>query len=61
MDAIIIIVVCSFIYFIPTICANYLGHKNTIAIFLLNLLAGWTLIGWIGSIVWAFMEGQEKR
>lgn len=40
-------------YFIPTIVATSKGHKNALAIFVLNLFLGWTLIGWVGSLVWA--------
>jgi hypothetical protein len=40
------------LYFYPSICA--MGeHPKAMPIFALNLLAGWTLIGWIGSFVWA--------
>lgn len=40
-----------FVYFIPT----FVGweKKNRTAIFLLNLLLGWTILGWIGAIIWA--------
>ena len=40
-----------FIYFLPT----YLGRRkrNVGAIFALNLLLGWTLVGWVAALVWA--------
>ncbi|WP_025733324.1 superinfection immunity protein [Carnimonas nigrificans] len=41
-------------YFIPTVIAFMRGHKNRIAIFLLNLLLGWTFLGWVASLVWSF-------
>lgn len=45
-------------YFLPTIVA-YSRHKsNKNAIFLLNFLLGWTLIGWVVSIVWAATNDQ---
>lgn len=38
-------------YFLPTILAR---HKaDFIAIFLVNLLAGWTVIGWFIALIWA--------
>lgn len=40
-------------YFFPALIAWRRGHPNTLAIFLLNLLAGWTFIGWVGALVWA--------
>lgn len=39
------------IYFIPAIIGAQ--KKNAGAIFVLNLLLGWTLIGWVGALVWA--------
>ena len=40
-------------YFLPTIIALARGHKNALAIALLNLFLGWTFIGWVVSLVWA--------
>lgn len=42
-----------FIYFIPAIIALSREHRSGWAIFALNLLTGWTGLGWIISIVWA--------
>lgn len=40
------------LYFYPTICA--VGeHPKTTPIFALNLLAGWTFIGWVAAFIWA--------
>ena len=41
------------INFIPTIVAVARHHRNALAIFLLNLLLGWTLIGWVIALIWA--------
>jgi hypothetical protein len=43
----------SLIYFLPSIIALLRGHLSTFAIFLLNLLLGWTLIGWIIALIWS--------
>jgi len=41
------------VYFIPTIIANNKDKKNTQAIFLVNLLLGWTFIGWFVALIWS--------
>lgn len=41
------------IYFLPAIIANRRHHRNSYAITVLDTLLGWTLIGWIGALVWA--------
>jgi uncharacterized membrane protein YqaE (UPF0057 family) len=41
------------IYFAPTIVALSRGHLSAGAIFILNLLLGWTVLGWVVALVWA--------
>lgn len=41
------------IYFAPAIVAAYRGHHDKLAIGVLNVLLGWTGLGWIGALVWA--------
>jgi len=45
------LLVAALLYFLPAI----IGHnkRDAAAIFLLNLLAGWTGIGWIVALLWA--------
>ena len=40
-------------YFLPTIFAVLGKKRNSSAICVLNLFLGWTLIGWVVSLVWA--------
>ncbi len=49
--AMLIIVVA--LYFIPTIIAMMRSHRQVVAIGALNLLLGWTVLGWVGSLVWS--------
>lgn len=41
------------LYFLPSIVAGLRQKSNFLAIFLLNFFLGWTLIGWVISLVWA--------
>lgn len=41
-------------YFIPAIVAGCREHRNFSAIFVLNFFLGWSGIGWVISLVWAF-------
>ena len=41
------------IYFIPSFIAYRRKHKQTISIILLNFFLGWSLIGWVGALIWA--------
>ncbi len=42
------------VYFLPTIIAWLRTHYNRGAILALNLLLGWTVVGWIVSLVRSF-------
>lgn len=50
---VIVFIFSSAIYFLPTIIAVAGRRRNTFAIFLLNLLLGWTFIGWVVALVWS--------
>lgn len=41
------------LYFLPSLIALVRGKRDTMAIFLLNLFLGWSVIGWIVALVWA--------
>jgi len=41
------------LYFLPSIIALARNKRDTLAIFLLNLFLGWSVIGWIVALVWA--------
>ncbi|MYE31750.1 MAG: superinfection immunity protein [Chloroflexi bacterium] len=49
------------LYFLPSIVAWHREHSNLLALFVLNLLAGWTMIGWVGAIVWALYVPPGQR
>ena len=42
------------IYFMPTIAAANRKHHNTGPIAVVNIFLGWTLIGWVVALAWAF-------
>jgi len=46
------------IYFTPAIIALIRSHKNTIAIFCIDLFSGWTLLGWLTAMVMAVWKKE---
>jgi hypothetical protein len=42
-----------FAYFIPVFVAAGRKHRFTAAIGLINLLLGWTVLGWLAAIIWS--------
>jgi hypothetical protein len=49
-----LILLLLFLYFIPAFVAGARGHQNATAIFVLNLFLGWSVLGWVIALVWAF-------
>lgn len=41
------------LYFLPALNAWGKKHKQTAAIAALNLLAGWTIVGWVIAYTWS--------
>ena len=48
-----ILLILVLVYFLPVAIAITRRHPNGIAIFLINLLFGWTFIGWFIALIWA--------
>lgn len=48
------------VYFLPSFVAAGNKHRQSTAIFLLNLLLGWTVLGWIAALIWSAYREKEK-
>lgn len=59
MELLLIFVLTLIVYFLPTIIANRRYHKNSSAIFVLNLLLGWTGLGWAIAAIWAYTNNRH--
>lgn len=44
------------LYFLPAVLAYAHSHRQTPAILVVNLFLGWTLIGWVGALVWSLYK-----
>lgn len=57
MEALLVGIV---MYFIPALIALVRSHHNAFAIFLTNLIFGWTVIGWLVTLIWS-VTATERR
>jgi len=58
----VFLVICVSIYFLPAVIALCRGHRSLGTVLFVNLLSGWTGLGWLVCIVWAFRgEGFSRR
>jgi hypothetical protein len=50
-----------FLYFVPTLIAIGREHHDAAAIALVNLLLGWSFLGWLVALVWSFTAVERRR
>jgi hypothetical protein len=48
-----VIAVTVALYFLPAIVAYKRNHHNRLAILMVDLLVGWSFIGWAIALIWA--------
>ncbi|MDT1995185.1 hypothetical protein CKN82_07010 [Carnobacterium divergens] len=48
-----------FVYFLPTLIATR-GYQNVFLVFMVNLLLGWTVIGWVVALILAYGTNTKK-
>lgn len=58
MESIVLIIVL--LYFLPTMIAFFRGHSQRVSICLVNVVLGWTFLGWFVSLVWAASTDTKK-
>lgn len=44
------------LYFLPLIIAAWRNMPNAVAISVLNVVAGWTFVGWVVVLVWSCLD-----
>ena len=57
----ILVLICLLLalIFLPTIIALHYDAENKTWIFLVNLVAGWTGLGWLLALFWALLEQYD--
>ena len=59
MWGVLIFVLISSVYLLPWLIASNGNHPSKTGIFVLNLFLGWTFLGWVIALVWAFTKPQQ--
>jgi hypothetical protein len=60
-DTIVLFIVVPGLYLLPSIIAYRRKHARGGPIMLVNLLFGWSIIGWIVAFIWAISDPPEKQ
>ena len=45
-------------YFMPMVFAYMREHPKLAALAIVNFFLGWTFVGWVGCLAWAFAQGK---
>lgn len=48
------------LYVLPTIEAALTRHRSLVPIAIINVLLGWSFIGWVAAYVWSFVQSVDK-
>jgi len=54
---VVLLIISVLIYFLPSLIGQH--KENSLGIFLLNLLLGWTFLGWVVSLLWAVVSPRK--
>ena len=49
------------VYFLPSLADGILNKNVRSHVFLVNVLLGWTVIGWVYAFIWVYRENKRKR
>lgn len=59
-SGLIVLILLAIFYFAPAIAAGRRNHPAQWGIFIVNLLFGWTVIGYIVALVWTFSQPRRE-
>jgi hypothetical protein len=54
-----VLLIMALLYFVPSVIAFAANRRNVAGIVLVNLLLGWTFLGWVVALVWATIPDAE--
>ena len=59
MTEILVLIILPVVYFVPTFIAYNRRAAGKTGILILNILTGWTGLGWMASLIWACAAKKE--
>jgi cytochrome c biogenesis protein CcdA len=62
LSAVTILIIAGIaLYLLPSLIATCRRHSNVAAIEALNILLGWTFLGWVVSLVWSLTDNVKPK
>lgn len=57
----VLMFIAALLYFIPSVIGILRKHHNLIGLMALNILLGWTVIGWVGALIWSLLRSNKGQ
>jgi hypothetical protein len=57
----LILIVLGLLYFLPTVIALANNHPQTPLIVLIDVLLGWTFLGWLAALIWSVIPNRQPQ
>ena len=54
------VLVIALIYLLPALLAFAMGHPHPRVVLSLNLVLGWTIMGWIAALFWVLWQSADN-
>lgn len=48
-------------YLLPSIIGWVLHHRQLPYVIIINVLLGWTVVGWVAAFIWAAIDTRFRR
>ena len=61
VSLVIISIFIAFLYLLPSAIAAIRKARHDGAIILVNVIFGWTVLGWIAALIWAVIEQPREE
>lgn len=49
------------LYILPILVAIKRNHSNKVPVIMVSICFGWTILGWIVALIWAFTDNTENN
>jgi len=57
----VVTIAIALFYLAPALLAGRRQHRDSGAIFVVNVFLGWTVIGWVAALAWAMTGNVEHQ
>jgi hypothetical protein len=61
VQGLVVVLLCLFVYFLPSVIGFKRHVRARVQVLIVNLVLGWSLLGWFIALVWAFSPSVDQQ